>query len=170
MKLIILNGPSGVGKSTIALRLQQELPSSVLIDVDELRRAIPDYRERRKESLMLAYEKTAETIEDHLRNGQSVIIDKAISGADILDSFIEIGKRHDAEIYEILLFADKETIQKRADERGYRPGSLLTREKVGELWDKADALREQRGNAIVIDTSQLDLEAAFERVKNTVLL
>jgi predicted kinase len=168
MKLIILNGPSGVGKSTIALRLQQELPSSALIDVDELRRAIPDYRERRKESLMLAYEKTAEAIEDHLRNGQNVIIDKAISGADILDSFIEIGKRYDAEIYEILLFADKETIQKRADERGYRPGSLLTREKVGELWDKADALRKERSSAILIDTSKLSPGETFMQVRKTI--
>jgi predicted kinase len=164
MKLIILNGPPGVGKSTIAVRLHQELPSSVLIDVDELRRSIPDYKERRQESLLLAYEKTAEAIGDLLKRGQSVIIDKSISQSDTLDSLIEVGKRYDAEIYEFLLFADKSTVQARADERGYRPGSLLTRERVGEQWDKADMLRKERPEAIVIDTAHASVEDVLSTI------
>jgi predicted kinase len=166
LKLIILNGPSGVGKSTIAIRLHQWLASSVIIDIDELRRTmISDYRERREESLRLAYELAVSVIEDNLKDGHNVIIDKAISSTDIIDSFIKTGKKNGAEVYEFFLFADKATVQKRADERGYRPGSLLTRERVGESWDKADALRQKRTEAIVIDTAQKDTDQVFALVQ-----
>jgi predicted kinase len=170
MKLIILNGPSGIGKSTIAQRLHREIPSSVLIEVDEVRRTLmPDYRERREESHRLAYEHTADAVEENLKSGHDVIIDKTILDAQIIDSFVAIGKTHNAEVYEFFLFADKATVQKRADERGYHPGGLLTSERVGELWEKADTLRKQRARAIVIDTTDSSTEDIFEKVREIVL-
>lgn len=168
MKLIILNGPSGVGKSTVAARLCSQIPASVLIDIDELRRTIPDYREKREESLRLAHELAVNTIGNSLGGGHSVIVDKAISDSGTLDSFIELGKKHGAEVYEFILFTDKETLQRRADARGYRPGSLLTRERVGEMWEEANSLREQRPNAIVIDTTFLSIDETFSNIETIV--
>jgi predicted kinase len=157
MKLIILNGPPGVGKSTLAVRLNEELPFTTIIDIDELRRTtMPDYRERREESLQLAHELAASAIEANLRQGNNVIIDKAISYSDTIDSFIDIGSKYGAEIYEFMLFADKATVQRRAEGRGFKPGSMLTREKVTELWEKADTLREERSGAVLIDTTHLN--------------
>jgi predicted kinase len=164
MKLIILNGPLGVGKSTLALKLNEQMPSSVLVDVDELRRAIPNYRENREESLRLVYKQTAQIIGEELAKGNDVIVDKAISYSDTIDTFIKVGKEQCADIYEFLLFADKETIRKRADERGYRPGGMLTPEKVDELWEKSDALRKERSQAIFIDAR--DPELIYEKVQS----
>jgi predicted kinase len=165
MKLIILNGPSGVGKSTISTLLHVDMPESILIDVDEVRRTIPDYKENRQESLKLAYEKTEKLTEDAFKGGQSVIIDKAISYSDTLDSFISLANKYGAEVYEFLLFADKATIQARADERGYKPSSLLTPEKVGELWERSNALRIERSNAVIIDTKDKDIPEILDQVK-----
>lgn len=168
MKLIILNGPSGVGKSTISSRLQTDIADAVLIDVDELRRSIPNYKEQRRESLLLAYEKTRDAIVSILREGKTVIIDKAISFTDTLDSFVTTGKEYGADVREVILFAPREVVQGRADERGYKPGSLLTRERVGELWDQLNGLREERSQAIVIDTQGLSIEETYEKVKEAV--
>lgn len=169
MKLVILNGPPGVGKSVVAGRLHEELTLSVLIDVDELRRTIPNYREQREESLRLAYERTAEEIGKALEGGHDVIIDKAISFSGTLDSFIEVAKRYGAAIHEFLLFADKETVRKRADNRGYRSGGLLTPERVDALWEDADVLRRQRPGIIVVDTSYSSVEEVFRAVKQMVM-
>ena len=169
MKLIILNGPPGVGKSTVAARLHEEIQSSVLVDVDGLRRAVHDYKEHREESLLMAYKLTTDAILNQLMNGQDVIIDKAVSEGDILDTFIEAGRKHGARIYEFLLFADKATVQKRAFRRGYKPGSLLTPEKVNELWERSEILRKQRPAAVVIDTTHLTADEAFRAVKDAVM-
>ena len=167
MKLIILNGPSGVGKSTISALLHADMSNSILIDVDEVRRSIPDYKENRQESLMQSYEKTASMIDEAFKIEQNVIIDKTITYSDTLDLFISVAKKHNAEVYEFLLFADKATIQARADERGYRPGSLLTPERVGELWEKIDALRKERSSALVIDTKDKDIQETLSEIKET---
>jgi predicted kinase len=165
MKLIILNGPSGIGKSTVSSRLASEMSNTVVIDVDELRRAIPNYRENRKESQHLAYARAKEEIATHLANGDNVIVDKGIFQSDVLDAFIEEGQKCGADVFEFLLSADKATVQQRADDRGYRPGSLLTQERVGELWEQADKLRLERSNAIVIDTTRLSTEETLEKVR-----
>ncbi len=165
MKLIIINGPSGIGKSTLAVQLHQEIPSSFLVDIDELRRTIiPDYRERREESLRLSEVRAAEIIEEQLKSGHDVIIDKAILNEEVLESFVQLGNSLDAQVFEFFLFTDKETLQKRADDRGYKPGGLLTRERVGELWEKANALKEKRSDAIIIDTTNTGREEVFNRV------
>ncbi len=161
-RLIILNGPPGVGKSTIAARLHKDISNSILLDIDEIRRSIPNYKEQRKESLILAYQEAMRTIEDCLAKDQTVIIDKVVSDSDTLDSFVEAGNKQGVVINEILLFADKESVQKRADERGYKPGSLLTRERVGDMWDQVSVLRRSRNNAVVMDTTHLNLEEVYE--------
>jgi broad-specificity NMP kinase len=169
MKLILLNGPSGIGKSTISTKLADELLNTVVIDVDELRRSIPDYRENREESLRLSYERTKEEIRAHLAAGENVIVDKAIRYSDTIDTLIEEGRKGGAEVYEFMLHADKSSVQQRADERGYRPGSLLTREKVGEMWEWADKLQTQRPNAIIVDTTHLTADETLERIKSALI-
>lgn len=168
MKLIIINGPSGIGKSTITAELIRSLPHAVALDVDEMRRQIPNYRELREESLQLVYKQTAAAIKEHAANGFDVMIDKAISSAEVLDSLVATGEECGAEVFEFLLFADKTTVQSRADARGYRPGSLLTRERVGEMWDQFDTLRHQRPSAILIDTSLLTLEDSLTKIKTAI--
>jgi deoxyadenosine/deoxycytidine kinase len=50
MKIIIINGPTGIGKSTISRMVHKDLPLSFLLSIDEQRRYISHYRENRIES------------------------------------------------------------------------------------------------------------------------
>jgi predicted kinase len=169
MKLVILNGPSGVGKSTLAERLHRDMPLSVLIEVDAWRRFISGYREHKEESLTLAYRFSLAAAEACLEAGRSVIVDKAVLDADpFLDSLYALGTKHTADIREFLLIARKETLLKRADERGLAPDSLLTREKVVELGEKAHEFKQSRSQAIVVDTEELSPDAVYDRVRETV--
>jgi predicted kinase len=77
MKLIILNGPPGAGKSTVAEKIHADLPMSLLIVVDAWRKQISEWRENRKESQVLSYKITAVSVDAYLSEGHDVIIDKA---------------------------------------------------------------------------------------------
>lgn len=169
MKLIILNGSPAAGKSTVAEKLHTDLPMSLLADVDSWRKLVSGWREHREESLMNAYKFTVAAVDAYLATGNSVIVDKAIRGEDIIDALIEAGKKNNAEIYEFILTASKEIITKRAEERGFHENGLLTPEKVVELWNYAQELIDKRPNAIVIDTSNLSPEEVHDRVKSSVL-
>ena len=170
MKLIIINGSPAAGKSTLAQRLHQELPLSLLADIDSWRRLVSGYRENRKESLEITYKFAVAAIDAYLQTGHDVIVDKAILGVnDVLDAIVESGQKYGAEIYEFVLTADKDVIIQRAAERGFRDAGLLTPEKVVELWDRAQDLIQERPNAVVIDTNTLDAEAIYKKVKGILL-
>lgn len=166
MKLIIINGPSGVGKSTLVERLHGEISSSLLIDIDAIRRLISGYREWPKESLEQSHKLAIVMVSTYLESGNSIIIDKTLLYADeVLDEFISLGNQHGAEVFEIILSVEKDILIKRAEERGFRPGGLLTPEKVIKHWEGHQRLISDRKDAIVIDTSSLTPEQVHARVR-----
>lgn len=85
----------------------------------------------------------------------------------VLDKYHEIGKKHGAEVQEIILWASKGFVMERADKRGWREGGLLTPEKVWKFWDEIDMLKAKRPNAHVLDVTGMNEEevlAALTRI------
>jgi chloramphenicol 3-O-phosphotransferase len=169
MELIILNGSPAAGKSTLAEKLHNDLPLSLLADVDEWRRLVSHWRENREESLRLSYLFTLGAVEAYLKAGQSVIVDKAILSSDeTIDGLVELGTKYGAHVHEFILMADKETIVARAQQRGFHKNGLLTPTKVLELFERAQNLCKNRPNAIVIDTGILTPEEVHARVMQAI--
>lgn len=127
MKLILINGPAGVGKTTLAKKIWKVMPMAFLLDLDKQRAFINHYREYRKESGILSFDIALAIAEACLKRGSDFISGKGmldlIEGGrekNVLDLFIELGKKYQAEIYEIMLWADKQTVIDRANKRGYK--------------------------------------------------
>ena len=126
MKLILFNGPPGVGKTTIAKKVHETLPMSFLLDLDLQREFISQYKQYPKESNLLSFDIALGIAETCLNNNRDFISGKGMlditedgKNKNILDQFIKLGHKYGAEVYEIFLWADKEITLKRADERGY---------------------------------------------------
>ena len=169
MKLIIINGTTGVGKSTVAKRLHNELPMTFLVDMDSQRRFISGYRETPKESSELSFVVSMAIIEACLKEGRDVIIDKMIwSINDYLDRLVSLGKKYKADTYEFILSASKKTVMERLDKRGYKPEGLLTPEKAELFWEETQKLTNHRDGAILIDTEKLNADEVFEKIKNQI--
>lgn len=162
MKLIIINGPPGVGKSTVAKEIHKTLPLSFLLEIDEQRRYVSHYREFSKESRDISYIVSRAIVEACLDSGQSVIIDKAMSDTEVVDGFIQIAKKYNVTIYEFVLNASKELVMKRAEERGYREGGLLTPEKVEKFWKDTQEYLMKKTGAVEINTQNLNKEDVLQ--------
>jgi predicted kinase len=169
MKLIVLNGPSGIGKSTTALELQKELPLSLLIDIDALRRYIEGYKEHREESAELSYKHALALTRMHLECGHSVIVEKTVLWADwFLEELEKSANEFHAEFFEFILTAQKDILLSRVTERGFIPGGSLTLAKVEEMWEESEKLPARRPKAVVIDTSDMRPQETLREIKNRV--
>lgn len=142
------------------------MPLCLLIDIDCMRRFITAYRENVKESSELSFRLAEAMLNTYLASGHDVIIDKTLLHADeILDTFIAIGRVHGADVHEFILSVEKDVLIKRAEERGFRPGGLLTPEKVIKHWEGSQRLISDRKDAVVIDTTRLDVGEVYEKLK-----
>jgi|GEM_PF-1156020 len=176
MKLILFNGPPGVGKTTVAKKVHEIMPMSFLLDLDLQKEFISQYKKYNKKSNTLSFEIALGIAETCMINNRDFISGKGMldiieEGKDknILDQFIELGHKYKAEVYEIFLWADKETTLNRADERGYdkkiRDSIENTQKLFGHYWDEMDAYKNKRANAIIVDTSHLSVDEVFIKVK-----
>lgn len=176
MKLIIINGPAGVGKSTVARRIHQDMPLSVYIDVDEIRKNINNYAEERRTSGLLAFEISLKIVSCSLENGHDVILDKMMyefikedRSRDIIDDYISCGNMHDAEIHEIILWADLNTVQERSFNRGYQEPRIMTHDRVEHFYEKISSYRLTRENANILDTSTLTRMQVYDNIKRIIV-
>lgn len=166
MKLIILNGPWGVGKSTAGRALHAQMPGSFHVEVDAIRRSISGYDERPEESFRFAMRVVGDIIERCLAEGRDVIFDKMLRAHDLIDAVREAGERHGAAVHEIILWAEKATVLARGEERGY-PGGVFSREKAEQAWDQMAAIVTERPKAVIIRTDDRDKDAVFAEIQKS---
>ncbi|MFA5986033.1 MAG: AAA family ATPase [Parcubacteria group bacterium] len=164
MKLITINGPCGIGKSTLSEKIHANMPLSFLLDIDAQRRFISQYREKKEESGKIMMTISKAIIKSCLEDDRDIIIDKIMLDNDVLDFYYEIAKIYGADVYEIILWAPKEVVMKRANERGWREGGLLTPEKCEIFWDKIDVLKNTRPQAHIINIDKMSEDETYLEV------
>jgi broad-specificity NMP kinase len=167
-KLIIINGPCGIGKSTVASALHDSMPLSYLVDIDAISRNISHYREYRAERWEIRETVAQAIIRALISVNRDVIVDKMMFDQKILNDYHSIAKEHKAGTHEIILWAPKDVVMKRADDRGWRENGLLTPEKCEIFWDKIDALKNARPKATVIDVTDMNPDEVLQAMQSLV--
>lgn len=165
MKFIIINGPTGVGKSTVAKLWHAQEPMSFLLNVDDVRRGISHYAEHREESGALSHAISRRIVRTVLENGRDVILDKCLIHADVIDAYRAVADEFSADIREYILWAPKEVVLERAHARGWREGGLLTPEKCEELWEKINAFKDQRPQAKLLDVTGMTPDEVLKTMR-----
>ena len=121
--IIWLNGPFGVGKSTLANLLQQEIPDSILYDPEllgdffqeNLPKAVcpedfQDYPIWRQTTVQIIRDLATKT-------GKVIIVPMTVFKKEYYQEIIEQGLREDMYVQHYILVAEKETILDRLDKR-----------------------------------------------------
>ncbi|MEK7072992.1 MAG: AAA family ATPase [Patescibacteria group bacterium] len=168
MNLVIINGPCGIGKSTVASALHQTMPLSFLVDIDAIRRLISGYREHAEESGQSSFLVVLAMIDAYIQTGHDVIVEKMLFDETRLDRMIALATQRNAHVTEVMLWASKDFVLKRAADRGYREDGLLTPEKCERFWNEMNELKAKRPHATIIDVENLSPEEVVERIRTAV--
>lgn len=131
--VIILSGISGSGKSTVALKINNET-GAYIISTDEFREIISG-DVGNQECSHKAFIAAENTLEYLLRRGKDVILDATSLKAKYRKKWIEIAKKYNAAVYGIVLTTPKEVCLDRDSKRDRKVGAAVI-ERQFEMWVK----------------------------------
>ena len=115
--IIVVNGPPGVGKSSVCELLWKRNKDIVYIDLDELKWSINDYR-KVKGSLQLTEKVAYMMMKEYLKEGLSVIMDKSFVKYEQVAPIVNYAKREKISYFIYNLEAPLKELKKRVEGRG----------------------------------------------------
>jgi len=111
-RLIHLNGPPGIGKSTLARRYAAEHPGVLLCDIDVLRTMIGGWQDD-DDAAGRARTAALALVTGYLGTGHDVVLPQLVARHDQLARFAAAAHQAGAAHVHVLLTADPETVVRR---------------------------------------------------------
>src|SRR3954453_1840624 len=102
-RLILLNGPPAIRKSTLALRFVHDHPLALCLDIDGIRRLIGSWQEYPEESGMLARAAALAAIAEHLAAGHDVVVPQYLGKPEFVDRLAQTADAAGAIFHEVVL-------------------------------------------------------------------
>lgn len=117
-RLIHLNGPPGIGKSTLAQRYVDDHAGVLNLDIDRLRGLIGGWRDRFAETGEIVRPIALGMAGTHLRAGRDVVLPQFLGRLSEIERFEAVAGENGAEFCEIVLMDSRERSVERFARRG----------------------------------------------------
>lgn len=172
-KLIIINGPAGVGKSTVANILHEQIKPSYLLSCDSIRRFLNDYHDLPREGRTLRNKIVLNMLEALLSEDIIVILEQLHTDKKMIESYRKIGRKHKAEVHEIFLWVTEEQellnrFHNRDKGEMRHPKSSLTDERVSRYWHKMKSFTEDGNTNSTIITDKQSPEKTVAEIQKII--
>lgn len=130
-RLLHLNGPPGVGKSTVARSYAANNPMALALDADVIVSMIGGWRNDFWDTLPVARGLAAAMAREHLGNGFDVVLPQLVTAEEEIAPFLEAAADARATYTEVVLLADLPETLMRFSERS--PAGDAIGQHVGRM-------------------------------------
>jgi predicted kinase len=126
-RLIVLNGPPGCGKSTIARRYAADHPLALALDVDTVRGLLGRWTEHPYDAGLAARAIALAAARTHLGAGHDVVVPQFVGRPEFLEQLEALATETGAEFHELVLMDEKQNALDRFSARAApRPATRRT--------------------------------------------
>lgn len=171
-RLILLNGPPGVGKSTLANRYVGGHPLALCLDIDVVRQLIGRWEEHESESGLLARRMAVEMARVHLEGGHDVVVPQFLGRTDFIEQLQEASSAAGVAFLEIALMDSRDSAIIRFAARAQDPALAahhLDAERMAggasglsTMYDRLQEIVSSRPQTIVIPTTYGEVDRAYQ--------
>ena len=105
--LIHLNGPPGIGKSTLAALYADRHPGTLNLDIDSLHRLVGGWQDPQTHTHELMRPVAIAMASTHLAGGRDVILPQYLARLEEIERFERVARERGATFHEVVLLDDK---------------------------------------------------------------
>jgi predicted kinase len=175
-RLILLNGPPGCGKSTLAQLYVDEHPLALNLDIDRVRSLIGRWQDDPATAGVLARAIALAAARTHLAAGYDVVIPQFLGRPVFIEQVERLADEVGAEFHEVVLLDSKQNALRRfterttaaADPAHVEAQSMLDRsgglDELSAMYDRLMSVVASRPAARVISTDRGAVRAAYQRL------
>lgn len=116
-RLVLLNGPPGIGKSTLSALYVDRNPGTLNLDVDTLHHLIGGWQDEETDTWPVVWSLVRAMAATHLDGGRDVVLPQYFAKVDEIVSFEKLARQHGADFGEIVLLDDRDAVIERFDRR-----------------------------------------------------
>ena len=161
-KIIIIDGPIGSGKSTVANLLHKKMKKTIIIRLDRIKHLFSDY-EGSPENQQLSADIGKAMVKECVRKNINVIVEKAFTREEFIKSFIK-GLEKKSKIYIYQLYAPIDIREKRVKNRPI-PNDAKKRPTIQKIKKNTKNFENFRyKNAIEFDSSKLTAKQVTNKI------
>jgi hypothetical protein len=174
VQLIILNGPPGCGKSTIAQLYADEHPLALCLDIDKIRAMLGCWQQDRGSAGLAARRLALAAADAHLRADHDVLVPQFLGRLEFIEQAEQVATRAGAAFREVVLMDSKAGSLRRFSDRGHaatNPAHLDARDHVAALGGEAELARmydrllaviAARPGTLVVQTTSGAVDRAYQ--------
>jgi predicted kinase len=161
-RLLLLNGPPGIGKTTLARRYVADHKLALCLDIDTLRGQLGRWEDSPYEAGLLARALATEMAKAHLRSGRDVVVPQFLGQPGFIEQLQAVARDVGARFLEVVLMDTLPNALARFAARGdddaavthHRAAERLAGGQAGlsEMYDRLQAVVASRPSAVVIET------------------